>query len=169
MITQNNMGDEDFNFDGTLKFLKAKWPIIVLGLILIFGFYLRSYHADYPVIGYHNMKEAHTLGEAWFMYEDGDYFVNRLFYNINLDNPEGEHVDNFPLLSWIIVLGWKLFGVKLIVARTVMILFSIGVILFTYLIIKQLFKKEDFALLSAFFVSILNSSMCARRRSSSLG
>ncbi|MDP7157791.1 MAG: hypothetical protein QF922_06170, partial [SAR324 cluster bacterium] len=37
---------------------------IGLTIILVFGAYLRSYHINYPSIGYHNMKENEYLSMA---------------------------------------------------------------------------------------------------------
>jgi len=135
------------------NFLRKNWNWLALILILTLGFYLRAYHLDYPVIGYHNMKEAHTLGEAWVMYNEGDYFTNKLVYNLNPTNPQGKHIDNIPILSWIIVPLWKIFGVKLWLARAVVILFSLGSIGCTYLLAKSLFRREDISLLSAFLAA----------------
>ncbi len=137
-----------------IQLLKKNWHWFILAAILLLGFYIRIYHIDYPVIGYHNMKEAHTLGEAWFMYESGDYFVNKEIYSISFLNPNGSHMDNFPLLAWIIIVLWKIFGVKIWLARLVIILFSLGAIYFSYLVVRKLFKREDIAILSAFLISI---------------
>ncbi|MBU0666497.1 MAG: glycosyltransferase family 39 protein [Nanoarchaeota archaeon] len=136
-------------------FLKDSYWIILIA-ILILGFFLRNYHVDYPVIGYHNQKEAHTLSEIKNFYERGDYFVpERDYYKPAKDKPYGIHADNFPLMAWIVTLVWKLSGVSLVSARTIIILFSLGAILFTYLLVEEMFKRKDFAIISAFFVSIM--------------
>jgi len=142
--------------DGHLAFLKKRWPLIILFLILVLGFYLRAYHIDYPVIGYHNMKEAHTLTEMRNMHEKGDYLVNeRDYYKPNVDQPYGIHGDNFPLFAWSVVFLWKIFGVKLWLARLAAILFSLGTVVFVYSFIKLIFKRNDLALLSAFFTAVM--------------
>ena len=122
--------------------------------ILILGGTLRIYHIDYPVIGYHNMKEAHTLGEAYSLYNDGELFVNKEMYSITFDNPNGAHMDNLPILSWINVGLWSIFGIELWTARLVIVLFSLGAIALSYFVVKKMFKREAIALLAAFFMAI---------------
>jgi 4-amino-4-deoxy-L-arabinose transferase-like glycosyltransferase len=136
------------------KWFKNNWNWLLLIAILVFGFYLRSYHLDYPVVGYHNMKEAHTLGEAWLMHENGNFLNNQLIYNTNFENPQGIHLDNLPVISWFLMVLWNLFGVHLWIARLLMVFFSLGVISLSYLVIKKLFDKEKLALLSAFLVAV---------------
>ncbi|MGM5482428.1 MAG: ArnT family glycosyltransferase [Nanobdellota archaeon] len=101
------------------------------------------------------MKEAHTLMEARHFYLEGDLLQNRRDYMVSVENPEGAHSDNFPLYAWIIALLWKLTGVSVMWARIFTILLSLGIVFFTYLIAKELFEKEDLALLSAFVTSTL--------------
>lgn len=149
------MSVEETELKINLDFFKKNYNWLILALILILGFYLRSYHLDYPVIGYHNTKEVHTLAEARSFYKGGDYFYLRGDYTIPLvDPPKYSHADNFPLYEWIIVAGWKMFGTELRVARFVTILFALGAIVFTYLFVKKLFKRDDIAILSAFFTAI---------------
>jgi 4-amino-4-deoxy-L-arabinose transferase-like glycosyltransferase len=136
-----------------LGFLKNNWHFIVLILILAFGVYIRIYHLDYPLIGYHNMKEAHTLMEARHFYNEGNYFTNKFDYLVTIDNPDGIHSDNFPMLGWIIAFMWKFTGVNLFMPRLFMIILSLVIIYFTYLIIFELFGKKDLALLSAFLAN----------------
>jgi len=137
-----------------LKEVKKRYPLIVLAVLLILGFYLRVYHLDAEVIGYHNMKEAHTLMESRHFLEEGEYFSNKYDYKTTLENPEGEHSDNFPLYGWMITLLWKVTGVSVPIARFFTILFALSVIVTTYLVTKELFGRDDIALLSSFFVTI---------------
>jgi len=137
------------------KRILANWHWILLGCILLLALNLRLYHLDYPVIGYHNMKEAHTLMEARHFLEDGDYLVNRLDYNSHIENPESKHVDNFPLYTWLIMIIWKITGINIAVARFITILFSLGTIFLTYLVTNRLYKRDDIALLSAFFLAVM--------------
>ncbi|OYT40911.1 MAG: hypothetical protein B6U86_03365, partial [Candidatus Altiarchaeales archaeon ex4484_43] len=39
-------------------------PLLLLVFFVLLGLHLRSYHIDYPVVGYHNWKEVHYLTEA---------------------------------------------------------------------------------------------------------
>ena len=60
--------DLELSPDRVLHFLKRNLPFLLLLAIIVWGYSLRAYHLDYPVVGYHNMKEAHTLGEALNFY-----------------------------------------------------------------------------------------------------
>lgn len=141
----NKEGSLELSFD-TLK----RWaPLPLLVVILLWGYSLRAYHLDYPVVGYHNMKEAHTLGEALNFYRGESLTVPRQHYYGVADATQGTHGDNLPLLAWMIAFGWKIFGLKLWVARFMVVLFSLGIIALTYVVVKQLFKREDISLLAA--------------------
>lgn len=138
-----------------MSFLKKKWYLIALCLIVILGFSLRVYHADYPVIGYHNQKETHTLSEARNFYEDGFSLVNKKNFAVTPENPYLSHADNLPLFTLIISTVWKISGVSLLVARIITILFSIGSLILSFFTVKLLFKRNDIALLTAFLVAIM--------------
>lgn len=141
-----------------LAVLKKNWNWIALIAILILGLYLRSYHLDYPVIGYHNWKETHYLTEARNFAREGffkhGFFIPEFDYPNLHGNPMGAHTDTFPIISIFIALGFKLFGIKLIVARTINLLFSLGSIIMIYLFVRQLSKREDFACMAALLTSI---------------
>jgi 4-amino-4-deoxy-L-arabinose transferase-like glycosyltransferase len=139
--------DVEFNFSS--GFLKKKWPLIVLLLILIFGFYLRVYHLDSPVSGYHNWKETHYLTEARNFAEEGDWLTPRGDFPDLFSSPSGAHGDSLPLTSWFTGIGFMLFGAHVWVGRLISVLLVMGSILLMYLIVKKLFKREDLALTTA--------------------
>lgn len=131
--------------------------IIVIGCILL-GFYLRSYHMDYPVIGYHNWKETHYLSEARNFVRDGFFkygvFVPAWDYPSPDSDPSGVHSDTLPTISILVSIAFMLFGYELWVARLVGILMNTGTILLVYLIVKKIFEREDIAVVSAFLMAI---------------
>jgi len=136
---------------------KHKIKILIL-IIILLGLSLRAYHADYPVVGYHNWKETHYLTEARNFAQDGffseGFFIPSIDYpNLNAD-PSGAHSDTFPTVSIVVALAFKIFGESLLVARSVIILFSLGTILAMYLLVKELFKREDMALVAAGLTAI---------------
>src|SRR3989344_2371112 len=104
----------------------GKW--ILLALIILFGMYLRAYHAGYPVIGYHNWKEVHHLSEGRNFAQDG--FFAHGFFVPAFDYPDldkdlsGAHSDSFPTISILIAVIFKLFGDHVLLARWVGILFN---------------------------------------------
>ncbi|MFH1376302.1 MAG: glycosyltransferase family 39 protein [Candidatus Woesearchaeota archaeon] len=140
-------------------FLKRNWKWILLLIILVFAFYLRIYHVDYPVVGYHNWKETHYLTEARNFADDG-FFANGFFipawnYPIVGDDPSGAHADSFPMISVIVGFLYMIFGESLAIARVVNILFMLGAILMLYLFTKELTKREDMAFTVAALAAIL--------------
>ena len=68
---------------GTVVFKKNNWRFFLLILVLLFAFYLRYYHIDYPVVGYHNWKETHYLTESRNFARDG--FFERGFFVPSFD------------------------------------------------------------------------------------
>ncbi len=142
-----------------LNFIKEKPEIFVILIILLLtGLSFRAYHAGYPAIGYHNWKETHYLTEARNFAEDGffehGFFVPENDYpRLNAD-PSGAHADTFPTTSIFIAIAFKLFGTSLLAARSVVILFSLATIFAMYLLVKELFKREDVALTAAALTAI---------------
>jgi len=131
--------------------------ILVIGCILL-GFYLRSYHMDYPVVGYHNWKEEHYLGEARNFARDGffkyGFFVPAWDYPSPSSDPSGAHSDTLPTISILVSIAFMLFGYELWVARLIGILLNAATIPLTYLIVRKIFKREDIAIVSAFLMAI---------------
>jgi len=143
----------------TKKSMLTYWPWAVLLLIVIFGGVLRFYHASYPVIGYHNWKETHYITEARNFAEHGFFTYGFLVPYSDLPyleaDPSGAHGDTFPMISIIVGIAFKIFGVSLLVARTVNILFGLGTIIAMFIMMRKLFKRDDIALASAFITAIL--------------
>lgn len=133
--------------------------LTLLGLIVLLGFILRSYHMDYPVVGYHNWKETHYLTEARNFAREGffkyGFFVPAWNYPTLYADPSGAHSDTFPTISIIVALMFMLFGPQLVIARLVGILFNTGAIVMMYLVMKKLFRREDIALISALLMATL--------------
>ncbi len=134
---------------------------ISLFLVIIFiviGFYLRSYHINYPVIGYHNWKETHYLTEArnfarygFFRY---GFFVPVWNYPSIKSDPSGVHADTFPTISILAAISFMIFGYKLWAARIIGIIMTTACIPLMYLIIKEIFNREDMAITAAFLTSV---------------
>ncbi|MFC1729996.1 ArnT family glycosyltransferase [candidate division KSB1 bacterium] len=122
---------------------------IVLALILVFGFYIRVYHINYPVIGYHNWKETHYLTEARNFARNGEWLAPNGGFSDIFVNPEGYHVDTLPVTSWVTAVGFIFFGEEVWVGRLISVLFVMASIVLLYLIMKKLFKREDLALTTA--------------------
>ncbi len=154
---KNKEDNSEINFSFDIK--KIKWVYVLLIAFLILGFYLRFYHIQYPVIGYHNWKVAHYITEARNFAREGffryGFFVPMRDTTEGIDEPsDGEHNDTFPTDPIVVGLMFKIFGESLVTARFVEIFFSLASVVVFYLLIKELFEREDLALLSAFLAAI---------------
>lgn len=129
---------------------------IILGLILLLGFTLRSYHLDFPSIGYHNMKENEYLSIAEEMLRTKDFVTRRVyFYNAFADNPIMKLYPQHPLVSYQTILSWKLFGDNLWGPRLFNVIFGVGSVLIIYYIGLILFSRKRMALLCALLLTIM--------------
>ncbi len=142
---------------------KEKKNIIWLILIalMIYGYYLRSYHMDFPVIGYHNMKENQYIPYTEFMYnaeEWKDYFRTETYWIGNQLHGYFTQYE-FPLIPWIILPLWWIFGVKLWAARLVVILFTVACIPLLYIVTKKMTENEFIALGAATLFTIMPISI----------
>jgi hypothetical protein len=151
--------ETEINIIDSLKKLKINYVLILLLIILSYGFYLRFYHIDYPVIGYHNWKTAHYISEAKNFERDGffkhGFFVPMRDTTESINEPaDGEHNDTFPTISIVVGVLFKLFGESLLIARLAEIFFSLGAVVFLYLLVKALFEKESLALIAAFLGAV---------------
>jgi hypothetical protein len=151
--------EDSFELDITKIFSKFKLVYLLLFLMICFGFYLRFYHIQYPVIGYHNWKVAHYISEARNFEREGffkyGFFVPMRDTTESIAEPsDGEHNDTFPTEPILVGLLFKIFGESLVLARMLEILFSLASVILFYLLVKELFDREDLALLSAFLAAI---------------
>ncbi len=144
--------------DGNQIDLKKHTPIILLILFMLLGFHLRSYHIDYPVIGYHNWKETHYLTEArnfarygFFRY---GFFVPTWDYPAISSDPSGVHSDTFPTISILAALSFMAFGFELWAARITGILLTTACIPLIYLIVKEVFGRRDMSLTAALLTAV---------------
>ncbi|MFH0876008.1 MAG: glycosyltransferase family 39 protein [archaeon] len=149
--------DEYIEFD-IIAILKRYWPLLLILVFSIYGFYLRSYHMDYPVIGYHNWKEVRYLTPARHFAEDGffkhGFFIPEGDFISLKDNPSGAHGDYFPFSSIFAAIGMMIFGEHLWAARLPGAIISTLAIIITYFLVKELFSRIDIALIASFLMAI---------------
>ncbi|MEK6823086.1 MAG: glycosyltransferase family 39 protein, partial [Nanoarchaeota archaeon] len=134
------------------------WVLAVLLLCVVLGAYFRSYHLDYPSIGYHNWKENRYLTAARNFDREG-FFAYGIFvpaYDLPKlrAEPSGAHSDFFPVSSIAAALMFKLFGLKLWAARLPGMLVSTLTIILMYLVVRRLFERDDIALVAAALTAI---------------
>ena len=148
----------EINITEILKIFKKNYPYLLLILFVLFGYSLRIYHLGYPVIGYHNWKETHYLTEARNFARKGffehGFFIPEWDYPSLSHDPSGAHPDTFPLTSIIVSVFFSIFGYSVSIARLLSVLFSVALIVMMYLVVKELYNREDLALLVAFLTAI---------------
>jgi len=128
----------------------------ILGLILLLGFLVRAYNLNFPSIGYHNMKENEYLSMAQEMQRTQDFVTRRIyFYNAFDDNPLMKLYPQPPLISYQILLSWKLLGENLWGARLFNVFFGVGSIALIFFLARLLFAEEALALFSALLLAIM--------------
>lgn len=113
----------------------------LLFLIVAFGFFLRIYHINTAPPGIYP-DEAVNGSDALQANDSGNY---QWFYPAN-QGREG-------LFMNLIAFLFKFFGVSILNLKLPSIIFGTLTILGTYLLTKEMFKKERVALISAFFVA----------------
>src|SRR3989338_9114779 len=150
-----------FDLSKIVTFCKAKPYVVLLLVFMLFGFYLRSYHMNFPVIGYHNMKENQYIPYTEFMYnadEFLDYFRTETYWIGSQQHGYFTQYE-FPFIPWLILSLWWIFGVKLWAARLVIILFSLASIPMLYIVGKKLIDNISLILTACFFFTIMPISI----------
>ena len=134
-------------------------PILLLIILLAFG--LRLYRIDAPLADWHSWRQADTSAVSRNFVKKGFDFLHPRFDDLSnipsgLENPEGYRFVEFPVYSLFQATLFKsLPAISLEVwGRLVSILFSIGSLLFLYLIVRK-HLGEKTALLAAFFFASL--------------
>ncbi len=141
---------------------KPKLPFDSLKLLLIvfilIGFSLRIHNLDYPPIGYHDMKEIEYLSEAKEFYFHGDYLHKRISFS-GMMSPSGpgyfEEYAQLPIIPWLTILFWRIFGIHVWVPRLIIVIFSLGCIPLTYYLCNELTEKKEISIIAAFLMTIM--------------
>ena len=147
-----------------MKILKFKY--LILGLILILAFWLRLYKIDNPVADWHSWRQADTAAVARNFYKEGYNpllprgddmsVISELKPQLNLNR---YRFVEFPIYSSLVYFAYLLNGaVDEELARLISIFFSLGSIIFIYLIVKR-YSETVHALLSAFILAVLPFSI----------
>ncbi|MBF0459503.1 MAG: glycosyltransferase family 39 protein [Nitrospirae bacterium] len=137
-------------------FFKAHYVKMLLLVFVVYGFSLRAYHIDYVSIGLHNLKENQHLSEALNFYKKGISIHREVFFQTaDKDIPYYEEYPQFPLIPYLGVMFWKIFGVSFWTMRLQIILFSLGTIPLSYLVTKKITGDEVVSLVTAGFMAIM--------------
>ena len=129
--------------------------VLALCLIVLLGIALRSYNLNFPSIGYHNMIENEYLATAQEMNRTRDYSLNKMYcYNI-FEEPVHRYYSQPPLISYHILLAWRLFDENLWGPRLFNVLFGGLSILGIYFIAAILFRNIFLSFFASFLLAIM--------------
>jgi 4-amino-4-deoxy-L-arabinose transferase-like glycosyltransferase len=135
--------------------------ILILFLIIILAFMVRLYKLESPVADWHSWRQADTAAVARNFYKDGyNPFVPKYddmsgVAENPVPNAERYRFVEFPIYNSLVYFTYLINGeVKESLARLVSITFSIGSLLFVYLITKRHFSKFT-AMIAAFLFAFL--------------
>jgi len=132
------------------------WQWIFLAVIVGIGFILRIYNLNFPSVGYHNMKENEYLEIAENMLQDNDFLKRTVyFYDAFSDYPKFSEYPQIPLVSYQIILAWKIFGFNLWGPRLINVIFGLLSIIVVYFIGYEIFKRKLLALSCSLLLAIL--------------
>jgi hypothetical protein len=130
-------------------------PTVLAGLLLL-GFYLRSYHIDYPSIGYHNLKENQHLSETLNYYRHGLSIHREVFFQSgDKEPPYYEEYPQLPIIPYTGYALWKIFGISFWAMRLQIILYSLGTVLASFFLVRRLTGDVLMALLTAAVMTVL--------------
>ncbi len=138
------------------------WLLVILGV----GFLVRLYKIDNPVADWHSWRQADTAAVARNFYDEGyNPFYPRgddmsTISELKLvPNLERYRFVEFPIYPSLVALAYFLNGaVDEELARLVSVFFSLGSVVFVYLIVKR-YSTVSHALLSAFVFATLPFSV----------
>lgn len=132
---------------------------IILLIILILGLGLRFYKIEIALADHHSWRQADTAAVARNFIKEGWDFLHPKIDNLtplhpNVPNNERLFMVEPPIYNSLVAAIYKIGGIKIAYARMVSILFSLGSIVFLYLIAAKLLDKRV-GLLAAFFFAVL--------------
>jgi hypothetical protein len=133
--------------------------VFLLTLIISLGMALRSININFPSIGYHNMNENEYLSTAQEMERAHDYSLNRLYCYNRFEKPTERFHPQPPLISYQIILAWKLLDENLWGPRLFNVLFGILSILLFYFLARVLFKNDILVFSSTLLLAVMPLSV----------
>lgn len=135
-----------------------------LFLILILAFVLRLYKINIPLADNHSWRQADTAAVARnFVKEGFDFLRPRIdnmtyLHSFQFLNPERLFLVEPPFYNSLVAFVYSFFGINVKYARLVSIFFSLGTIVFLFLITGS-FLNFQIGLLAGFFMAVLPYSI----------
>jgi len=135
---------------------------ILLLLIILLAFGLRLYRINAPLADWHSWRQADTSAVSRNFVNQGFDLLRPRFDDLSnvatnkYENPEGYRFVEFPIYNLFQAGAFKIWPVVSLEVwgRLVSIFFSLGSLIWLYLIVKK-FLDEKTALLAAFFFAVL--------------
>ncbi len=145
-----------------LKIIKEIFttPYFWLGLILIIAFQVRTYQIERPLADWHSWRQADTASVSRNFIKEGFNIAEPKYDDMSpvsedsLPNPGRFRYVEFPLYNLIVSGLWLIFGISEPVARIVSILFSLGSIVFLFLLTRE-FTNNLLGLIAAAIFAFL--------------
>lgn len=137
-----------------------KIQYLLLSLIVIGGLIFRLYKINNPIADWHSWRQADTASVARNFIKDGYNFFRPQVDNfgatneLRVENSDRLFFTEPPIYQSIVYVLYSIFGVKEYLARLVSVFFSLGSIIFLYLIVRK-FLGIRIALWSSFFYAFL--------------
>jgi 4-amino-4-deoxy-L-arabinose transferase-like glycosyltransferase len=130
-----------------------------LPLILILAFGLRLYKIDIPLADHHSWRQADTAAVSRNFIKEGWDFLQPRIDNLTPLRPGKLNNERLflvepPIYNSLVAGVYRIFGVQEKYARLTSVIFSLGSIVFLYLITAYFWGKTT-ALLAAFFFAVL--------------
>jgi len=143
------------------KTIKKQW--LILSLILLLALGLRLYKIDIPLADHHSWRQADTAAVARNFVKEGFDFLHPRIDNMAPLHTGKPNLSRFffvepPIYNSLVAGVYTLFGIQEKLARLVSIIFSLGAIVFLYLLVKRFFNQWV-GLLAAFFMAVLPFSI----------
>lgn len=143
------------------EFLGKKAVLVfLLSVLLVLGFWVRTYKIDNPIADWHSWRQADTAAVSRNFIKDGFNPFFPQYDALNPLNETGEPNPNryffaeFPIYNIITYLIYLNFGVHEHYARLVSVFFSSATIFFMYLLVSS-YSRKSVAVLSAVIFAFL--------------
>lgn len=136
-------------------------PLFLLSIILVIGFLVRLYRVDNPIADWHSWRQADTAAVSRYFYQNGFNPLIPKYDDMSgvaenpIPNPNRYRFVEFPIYNTIVYFFYLLNGgVDEKIARLVSIFFSLGSVVFVYLITKKYLSYLT-SLIAAFLMAVL--------------
>ena len=136
----------------------------LLSVVLFLALILRLYRIDIPLADHHSWRQADTAAVARNFIKEGWNFLQPKIDNLtplarpDIPNTKRLFLAEPPIYQTAVAGIYRIFGVREFWARLISVIFSLGSIIFLYLITKK-YLGTRIALLAGFFFAILPYSI----------